>query len=149
MKGGESRTLVIRVRARLQQRDRQLEMAVLDGQEERAHPPGRGLPPQLLDLHHLVHVGARLEQDPNHLGAAFSDGEEQWRESRSEWRAKVGSRLEQRLHDGRMTVGRRPHQRRLSPPLPGIHLRAPGEQRPDRPQLPGARGRHERRLVAG
>jgi hypothetical protein len=40
----EAGSLVVRVGARLQQGDRELEVAVLDGQDQRGRPPCGGLP---------------------------------------------------------------------------------------------------------
>ena len=62
----------------------------------------------------------------------------------------VGSELDQCLHDVRVTLRHRPHQRRLSPgPFRGIHIRAMLNQLAHGVGRSGARRRHQHRLARG
>ncbi len=144
----EARSLVVRVGPRLQQGDGQLEVSVLDGQDQRRGPPGRGSARRPLGLHGLVDVGPGLQQDADDVRPALAHGEEQGREPGGQRGAELGPRLEEHLDDLRMPFGRRPHQGRLPAPFLGVDVGPSGEQRLHRPELPGARGGHQDRLVA-
>ncbi len=65
-----------------------------------------------------------------------------------ERRAKVRPGLDQRIDDRDMTIGRRPHQSRLTLPLLGVHVGACSEQRLDRSELARACRRHQGRFAA-
>src|SRR5256885_15484017 len=71
VKRGESRSLVIRISASLEQSQRKIEMTILDRQDQRAGSLPRTFARSLAGLHGLVHVRSRFQQGANHLSPAF------------------------------------------------------------------------------
>ena len=62
------------------------------------------------------------------------DGEQQRREAGRQRGAEIGARLDQRLHDRGVALGRRPHQRRLPAPVVlGVDTRAVRRAAPSPP----------------
>ena len=124
---------------------RQLEVAVLDGQDQ-GGGPARGA----LRRRRAVRAGcmASLTSAPAFSRTATTSV----RPSRTaksrgvnpdERRVEVGPRREERLDDLGVALGRRPHQGRLPAPLLRVHVGPAGEQRLHGIELPGARGGHQ------
>src|SRR5882672_10759485 len=79
--------------------------------------PAVAAPASALDRYGLVHVRPCLQQDPNDVGAPFSDGKQQRRKPGGQTVVKIGSDLDEHLHNPRVTFRRRPHQGRLPAPI--------------------------------
>src|ERR1043166_334701 len=81
MKRCESRALVIRISARFEQSQRELEMTVLDGQDQSTGSFGRTFAGSFLRLHGFVHVGAGFQQCSHNSRPTLARGEEERCES--------------------------------------------------------------------
>ena len=93
---GEPGSLVVRVGPASSRIDRQLEVAVLDGQDQAASSPRPGPARRPFRLHCLVDVGPRLQQHPHNLRPAFAHGEEQGCKSGRQRSPEIGPGLDQR-----------------------------------------------------